>query len=449
MTVHAERTLPHNLDAEKAVLGAILLDNARFVDALAIVGEARFFRSAHRRIFRAMVELADRHEVIDLLTLKEALSRTGDLEDVGGPTYISSLIDGVPRSSNVEDYARIVEEKASLRDLVHAGNKLTASAYAEDQNATAILETAEQAILGLAAGKRAVGFEPMSAIALRAMDALERAHATKHGINGVPTGFTDLDHITRGLQPGTLVVLGARPGMGKTSLAMNIALHAAVAGRVVGVFSTEMPNDELFIRQIASTARLDSHSLQSGYIGERDWQRVAEAVNAIAAAPMFADETPAITVFEVRSRARRLKAEHGLELLVIDYLQLMGTSGRYDNRTLEIGAITGALKGLAKELKIPILLLSQLSRDNEKRGGRPKLSDLRDSGSIEQDADIVLFLYRQEDADDTGVTELIIAKHRNGQVGTVKLNWFERQTRFDNYSDFPEPEDQRLPMGDR
>jgi len=444
----AERTLPNNLEAERAVLGAVLLDNARLVDACAVIEAGRFFRDAHRRIFKAMVTIGDRRETIDMVTLKDELTRVGDLDEVGGPTYIAALIDGVPHSSNIEDYARIVEEKAALRDLIYSANKMLATAYEAEHDSTAILESAEQAILGLAGSQRAVGFESMAAIAPRAFAALERANAAKHGISGVRTGFADLDAITRGLQPGTLVVLGARPGVGKTSLAMNIATNAALGGYVVGVDSLEMPNEELFIRQIAASARLDSHSLQAGYLSERDWARVAEAVNLIAASSMFVDETPGITAFEVRSRARKLKAEHGLDLLVIDYLQLMGTPGRHDNRNLEVGAITSALKGLAKELKIPILLLSQLSRETEKRGTRPKLSDLRDSGSIEQDADIVCFLYRSDDATD-GVTDLIVAKHRNGQIGTIKLSWFERQTRFDNFSEFPEPEDQRLPMGDR
>jgi len=443
-----ERTLPHNLEAERAVLGAVLLDNARLVDACAVLDAGRFFRDAHRRIFAAMVDLGERHVDIDMVTLKETLNRSGELDEVGGPAYIAALIDGVPHSASVDDYARIIEEKAALRDLIFAGNKMLSTAYAGEQEAKTILESAEGAILGLASGSRSAGFESMRTIAMRAMDALDRAHATKHGICGVATGFTDLDNITRGLQPGTLVVLGARPGMGKTSLAMNIATNAALAGLVVGVNSLEMPNEELFIRQIASRAHLDSHSLQGGYINERDWARVAETTNALAEASMFVDETPGITVFEVRSRARRLKAEHGLDLLVIDYLQLMGTSHRHNNRSLELGEITCALKGLAKELKIPILLLSQLNRGLESRGGRPKLSDLRESGSIEQDADIVMFLHRLEDGVDT-VTDLILAKHRNGPIGALKLSWFERQTRFDNYSEFPEPEDQRLPMGDR
>lgn len=444
-----ERVLPHDLPAEKAVLGAVLIDNARLVDACAIVAAGDFFRDAHRRLFKAMVAVADRREAVDMVSLRDQLNRTSDLNDVGGPSYIAELMDGVPRSTNVDTYARIVKEKARLRELVHSGKKLVASAYAADRDASEILEAAEQAILGLAGGSTPAGFESMAAIAPRVFDALERAHNTRGGINGVATGFTDLDNLTRGLQSGTLVVLGARPGMGKTSLAINIAQHCAFNGLTAGVYSLEMPSEELFIRQIAARARLDSHSLQGGFISTQGWAQVAEAINAIADTPMHVDQTPGITAFEVRSRARRLKAEHGLDLLVIDYLQLMGTShNRNSNRAQELGEITSSLKGLAKELKIPILLLSQLSREPEKRGTKPRLSDLRESGSIEQDADIVMFLHRAEDGVDT-VTDLSIAKHRNGPIGSIKLAWHERQTRFADYSDFPEPEDQRLPMGDR
>lgn len=445
----SDRVLPHDLEVERAVLGAVLLDNARLTDARTLIDASRFFRDAHRRIFQRMVELADKHETIDLLTLKDALTRSGELDEIGGQSYLADLVGGIARSANIEGHARIVEEKARLRDLVYSANKILASAYESDRAATEILEDAEQAILGLASESRSVGFESMGAIAGRALVALERAHATKSGVSGVPTGFIDLDNITRGLQPGTLVVLGARPGMGKTSLANNISANVAATGRSVGFFSLEMPSEELFIRQIAAHARIDSHRLQAGYIGEREWTDVAQALGVIAELPLYVDETGGIRIFDVRSRARRLLAEHGLDLLVIDYLQLMGGSGRYDNKNLEVGAITGALKGLAKELKIPILLLSQLSREQEKRGNRPKLSDLRDSGSIEQDADIVLFLYRDEQAQDTSSADLIVAKHRNGAIGTIKLTWSDRFTRYDNYAPYDEPQDRRLPMGDR
>jgi replicative DNA helicase len=446
MTTVTERTLPQSLDAERAVLGGVLLDNSQLADACEQIDATQFFRDAHRRIFSAMLDLAERREVIDLLTLKDELGAQS-LDAVGGPTYIAGLIDGVPRSTNVAHYARIVRRTASLRALIFAANRVLSRAYDDADDASEILEEAERVILGLADNVTVGGFESMQSIAPRAFALLEKLHASKSGITGVASGFIDLDHLTRGFQPGTLVVLGARPGIGKSSFAVNIAQNAGLAGHAVGVFSLEMPTEELFFRQIASTARIDSHRLQSGYLGERDWARVAEAMETITRMPLYLDETPAIGLYAVRSRARRLKAEHGLDLLVIDYLQLMATSAEQETRAQAIGAITAALKALAKEMRIPVLVLSQLSREPEKRGSRPKLSDLRDSGSIEQDADIVLFLHRDEQADHT---ELILAKHRNGPVGTVKLRWTEQQTRFNTYGAVEDiPIETRLPMGDR
>lgn len=450
MSAPSALPLPHSLEAEKAVLGAVLLDNARLVDVQAVLqGPEDFFRDAHRRIFRHMAQLAAKRRAIDLLTLRDELA--AELEDVGGAAYIAALVDGVPRGTNVEHYARIVREKAALRALIAGANTMLHTAYEADEEAAAILERAERTILGLADHTVSTGFESMETIAPRALALLEHAYSNRGTISGVPTGFTELDDLTRGLQPGTLVVLGARPGVGKTSFAQNVAYHAAAAGKVVGYFNLEMPNDELFMRQIASHARLDSHRLQSGYVAEREWARISEAIAFLSAAPVFSDDTAAIGLFEVRSRARRLKIERGLNLLILDYLQLMSTAGDYDTRTLEIGAITSGLKALAKELKVPILLLSQLSRETEKRGTKPKLSDLRDSGSIEQDADIVLFMWRPDvpDPADPGVTDLIVAKHRNGPVGTIRLAWFEEQTRFATYAAREQPEDRRLPMGDR
>jgi replicative DNA helicase len=444
-----ERALPQNDEAERAVLGAILLNNERLLDAQEHVSAADFHRDAHRRIFERMVALGAQHRAIDLLTLREALA--GELDEVGGAVYISALIDGVPHGTNTAHYARIVREKADLRRMIFAGNKMLAAAYAAEDSAEEILEQAEKTILGLADRTVSVGFESMRAIAPRALELIERAHANRGAISGVPTGFVDLDNLTRGLQPGTLIVCGARPGMGKTSIGQNIAHNAAAAGKVVGLFNLEMPNEELFIRQIASYARIDSHRLQSGFVNEHEWTRISEAVSAIAEASVYSDETPAIGSFEVRSRARRLKAEKGLDLLILDYLQLMATDAQIETRALAIGAITTDLKALAKELKIPILILAQLNREQDKQGRKPRLSDLRDSGSIEQDADIVMFLYRPENPhdDERGITELIVAKHRNGPIGTIKLTWSEQITRFDNYNPYEEPADQRLPMGDR
>jgi replicative DNA helicase len=445
----AERQLPHNLEAERSILGAVLLHSEALNHVGDLIAPGDFFRDAHRRIFRVMTMLHERQIGIDFTTVREELTRAGELDAVGGPAYIAALVDGVPRAVNVEHYAAIVREKAKLRRLIYSANTMLTRAYQATEEADVVLEEAERTILGLADQATTNGFESMRSIAVRGMAHLERICSTRQAVTGVPSGFTDLDNLTRGFQPGTLVVVGARPGVGKSSFATNIAQYATSTGRTVGIFSLEMPSEELFFRQIAATARIDSHRLQSGYVGEREWTRVAEACNAIAEAPMYLDETPAIGLFALRSRARRLKAEHGLDLLVLDYLQLMETSPEHDNRTQAIGAITGALKAFAKELRIPILMLSQLNRESAKpdKPRRPQLSDLRDSGSIEQDADIVLFLHREDP--DEPVTDLIIAKHRNGPVGTVKLTWFEQQTRFDNYSDVAEPSDQRLPMGNQ
>lgn len=442
-----ERTSPANLEAERSILGSILLHEESFGEAVTLVGPDDFFRDAHRRIFKAMLELQARRVAIDLTTLKEELGRLGELDEIGGPAYITALVDGMPRSTNIAHYARIVSEKARLRRLITAGNRLVSDAYGAQEDATAVLERAEQAILGLADGTVQAGFESMQAVMPRALVLLDEIRAAKGGVTGLPTGFIDVDALTRGFQPGTLITLGGRPGSGKTALATNVAQHAAARGHVVGMFSLEMPTEELFFRQVSAATQIDSHRLQGGFLSEGDWGRVVQAFGEIAESPMHVDPTPAVGMFAVRSRARRLKAEHGLRLLIIDYLQLMGLPERYETLAIALGEITGALKALAKELSIPILLLSQLNRESVKAERRPQLSDLRASGSIEQDSDIVMFVYRPDESEP--VTELIVAKHRNGPEGTIKLRWDARCTRFDNYTDQHEPADRQLPMGSR
>lgn len=450
-----DTVLPHDLDAEKAVLGGILLDNIRLNDACEHVVPGDFYRVAHRRVFTAMVDLGERREAIDFLTLKAELTRTDGLAQVGGPAYLTNLTDGVPRSTNVAHYARLVKQHAQRRTLIAAANKMLLRAYEAQAEAADVLEEAERAILGLADTTAAVGFESMRTIAGRSLDWLDQVRQRRQAVSGVPSGLTDLDALTRGFQPGTLVVIGARPGMGKTSLATHITLHAARGGRTVAAFSLEMSNDELFVRQLAATAQIDSHRVQSGYIGEREWGRLSQAIGTLAELSIFADETPGIATFAIKSRLRRLKAERGVDLVVIDYLQLLSAPGKRETRALEVAGMTTALKSLARELKVPILLLAQLNRDAAKEGGtrKPRLSDLRDSGSIEQDADIVLFLHREAEdtyaSDGGAVVELIVAKHRNGPTGTVRLSWHDTQTRFADYAETREVEDQRLPMGSR
>ena len=403
----AERTLPHNLEAERSVLGAILVHNDAFNLAAQVIDSQDFYRDAHRRIFDRMVALNERHDAIDFVTLKEELARAGELDEVGGPAYVASLADGVPRATNVEYYARIVKEKATLRNLIYAASKIVTNAYEADQESDLILDEAESAIFA---------------------------------VTGVPPGFVDLDEMTRGLQGGDLVIVAARPSMGKTSLVLNIAQYVAALGdQVVGFFSLEMSKESLFLRLLTSEAQIDGHRLMSGAIGGNDYHRISHALEKLNAMKLFIDDTANIGVLEMRAKSRRLQAEHGLNLLVVDYIQLMSGRGRFENRTLELASISRSMKGLAKELNVPIVVLSQLSRAPEARSDhRPQLSDLRESGALEQDADVVVLIYRDDvynkdpNSPDAGTAELILAKQRNGPTGIVRLAFLREQTRFAN-----------------
>jgi len=434
------RTLPHNLEAERSVLGAILIDNDTFNVAAAIIVSASFFRDAHRKIYERMTALSERSQPIDLVTLKEELDRAGELEDVGGPAYIASLVDGVPRSTNVEYYAQIVREKATLRNLIFSANKILGDAYGADQEADLILDEAESAIFAVAEDRIKTGFVAMKDLVKENFAKIERLFEHKSFITGVPTGFEDIDRKTRGLQPGDLVIVAARPSMGKTSLVLNICQHVATHGGVAGFFSLEMSKEQLFMRMLASEARIDTYRLLSGQIGQQEYGQITHALETLSEAQLFIDDTAGIGVLEMRAKARRLKAEHGLSVLAIDYVQLMTGRGRFENRTLELAAISRSLKGLAKELHVPIVLLSQLSRAPEARSDkRPMLSDLRESGALEQDADVVILIfredmYKQDDqpSESDGIAELILAKQRNGPTGTVKLAFLREQTRFAN-----------------
>src|SRR6516225_136645 len=388
-----ERTLPHNLEAEKSVLGAILIHNDAFNHAAELIDSRDFFRDAHRRIFDKMISLSERSEAIDLVTLKEELRRSGELDEVGGPAYIASLADGVPRTANVEHYARIVKEKATLRNLIHSANRILADAYQAEEDADLILDGAEKAIFEIAEDRIREGFVPLRDLVQSSFATIEKLQQHKGLVTGVPTGFVDLDEMTSGLQPSDLVLVAARPSMGKTSLVLNIAQHVGAAtDMTVGFFSLEMSKEQLFMRLLTSEARLDAHRLRGGFLGERDWGRLSTAIGTLSEAKIFIDDTPSIGVLEMRAKCRRLASEHGLHLVIVDYIQLMQGRGRFENRTLEVASVSRSLKGLAKELNVPIIVLSQLSRAPESRSDhRPQLSDLRESGALEQDADVVVF----------------------------------------------------------
>jgi replicative DNA helicase len=443
VTAAPERSLPHNLEAEKSVLGAILIHNEAFNHAAELIDARDFFRDAHRRIFDKMVALSERNDAIDLVTLKDELQRSGELDEVGGPAYIASLADGVPRSANVEHYARIVKEKATLRNLIHSANRILAEAYQAEEDADVILDGAEKAIFEIAEDKIREGFVPLRDLVQSSFATIEKLQQHKGLVTGVPTGFVDLDEMTSGLQPSDLVLVAARPSMGKTSLVLNIAQHIGTQTEMtVGFFSLEMSKEQLFMRMLTSEARIDAHRFRSGYLNEKDYGRLSHALGTLAEARVFIDDTASIGVLEMRAKARRLQAEHGLHLLIVDYIQLMQGRGRFENRQAELASISRSLKGLAKELRVPIVALSQLSRAPETRSDhRPQLSDLRESGALEQDADLVMFIFREEqyrDADGQpnqeaeGTAEIIVGKQRNGPTGTVKLAFIKEHTRFEN-----------------
>lgn len=439
-----EKALPSSLDGEKAVLGAILLDNRLFDQAAELLTESDFYSEAHRRIFSRMEHLSAQSRAIDSVTLCEELQRESQLDAIGGAAYIASLLDGVPRLSNLEHYARIVKEKALLRKLIHSSNEILERSFSAEDDPSLLLEDAERAIFQISQERVKGGFQKLPDLLSTTYKHIESLYERKEAITGVPTGFIQLDRLTSGFQPSDLVILAARPGMGKTSLALNIAQHAAIKeGKTVGLFSLEMSAEQLVLRLLCGEARIDSHKVRTGYLSKEDWNNLARAMSRLSQARIFIDDTPGISIVEMRSKGRRLMAEQGLDLLIIDYLQLMTAGGvgrRQESRQQEISLISRSLKGLAKELNLPVLALSQLSRAPEQRTGnhRPQLSDLRESGSIEQDADVVLFVYREDlyrkndDEEESNMAEIIIGKQRNGPTGTVHLVFVNQWTKFEN-----------------
>jgi len=443
--VSLDRLPPQSIEAEQSVLGALLIDKDAVIEVAEFLRADDFYRGHHGTIYAAVLDLYERREPVDLVTVSEVLERNGHLDAVGGSAYLTSLINLTPTAVNAVHYGRIVERKAVLRNLIAAAGRIAGIGYEETADVSAAVDRAEQELFAVSQKRIEAGFSPLKALLHSAYDRLDYLHQHKGEISGVKTGFKDLDTLTTGLQRSDLIVLAARPSIGKTSLALNIAEHAAVReGKTVGIFSLEMSKEQLVLRLLSSVANIDSQRLRTGFLEEMDFTRLAPAMNNLAEAPIYIDDTPNISTMELRTKARRLQAEAGLDMLVVDYLQLMQSTiqSRDANRVQEVSEITRGLKSLARELQVPVVALSQLSRQAEMRESKePRLSDLRESGSIEQDADLVIFLWREKDrgteeADADGeVVKLRLAKHRNGPTGELALWFKKRQTRFISYAD--------------
>lgn len=437
------RVPPQNLEAEESVLGAVLLANESINDALMIVGPDDFYREANRIIFKTMTELADRNQPVDAITLTEALRAQGVLEEVGGAAYIAQLVARVPTAANITFYARIVREKSVLRRLVGVSTSIAADAYERQSDVDEFLDEAEHRIFEIAERRITPSFHKMHDLTRESLKMVEQLYDRRELVTGVPTGFVDLDRLTAGLQPSDLIIIAARPSMGKTALALNIAAYAAMeAERPIGVafFSLEMAKEQLVLRLLCAEARVDSAKVRSGYIRADDFPRLAQAASRLSEAQIFVDDSSDTSPIVLKAKCRRLARERSanLGLVIVDYLQLMRPARPSDSREREISEISRSLKALAKELKVPVIALSQLNRQVETRADRrPLLADLRESGAIEQDADVIAFIYRDEvynkNSKDVGVAEIIVAKQRNGPVDTVKLTFLPQYTRFENY----------------
>lgn len=435
-----DRVPPQNIEAEQAVLGAMMIDREAISKATELLRDNDFYRQDHRAVFQVIVDLFNSNQAVDMVTVTEALKRAGKLEDVGGIQFITYLANAVPTAANVSYHAKIVEEKSLLRQLISVSTQIAGSGYEGSEDVNTLLDNAERMILGVSERKISRDFAPIKEVVMSAVDRIDELYNKKGGITGLATGFIDFDHLTSGLQPSDLILIAARPSMGKTALVLNMAQNIAIREKkAVAFFSLEMSKEQLVQRMLCSEASIDSSRLRIGELEDKDWEKLIWAADGLSQAQIFIDDTPGITVMEMRAKARRLKVEHDLQLVVIDYLQLMQGSGKKnsENRQQELSDISRSLKALARELNVPVIALSQLSRSVESRQSkRPMLSDLRESGALEQDADLVGFLYREDyydrDTENKNITELIIAKHRNGPVDTVKLFFHKQFTRFAN-----------------
>jgi replicative DNA helicase len=446
------RSVPWSNEAEQAVLGAMILDQDAALRAAELVDDTMFYKEAHRRLFRAMRRLIEQRIVIDHVTIRNELARTTELDEVGGVGYLSELLDSVPTAANVEHHARIVREKAIVRQLIEAATSVVTQAYEGRSTANELLDVAESRVFRISQYHHAEGFTRLKEMLWPTMERIEMLQKSGKMITGVPSGFTDLDEITSGFQKSELIVVAARPSMGKTAFCLNLAAHAAIEGHTgVAVFSLEMSKDQLVQRLLCAEGMVDAQRVRRGTLSDADFTRLARAAGVLSGCPIWIDDQSQLTPLEIRSKSRRLRLEHDIGLIVVDYLQMM-RSPEYTSqgRVQEISEISRSLKGLARELEVPIVALSQLSRASEQRGGdrKPILSDLRDSGAIEQDADMVIFIHRPEyyegptDKDGNsleGKAEIIVAKHRNGPTGNMTLHFHKEYTRFDNFTERPEP----------
>lgn len=445
-----DRVPPQNIEAEQSVLGAMLISRDAISEAAQILVDKDFYREAHRIAFSTMVEIFNRNDPVDLITVTEQLRKTNQLEKVGGITFLTALANSIPSAANIVYHAKIVKEKSQLRALINTATTIAALGYEDDDDVDVVLDKSEKMILEVANNRTVGDFMPIKTILLDTFSKIEQMHEAKGGITGLSTGFKDLDKLTSGFQPSDLILVAARPSMGKTAFTLNIATHAAVRKKEpVAFFSLEMSKEQLVQRMLCSEGGIDSQRMRTGGLLDEDWQHLISAADRLSSSPVFIDDTAGITIMELRSKARRLKLEKGLSLIIIDYLQLMQGKGgsKGDNRQQEISEISRSLKALARELNVPVIALSQLSRSVEARQvKKPMLSDLRESGSLEQDADIVMFLYREDyydpDTENKNITDIIIAKHRNGPVDTVQLYFQKEFTRFGNLAREQMPDQQ-------
>jgi len=438
---------PQNLEAEESILSAVLIDNDTLLEVLDILAPEDFYRSAHQKIFAAIAELFSKNEPVDLVTLSNILRAQNRLEEIGGATYLARLVDTAPLAVNAQHYAKIVHDKACLRRLIDKSNKIARRCFEDSDDVDNIIDFAESSIFEISENKIKPSFYHIGKIIEGNIDALEERQGSKALVTGVATGFTKIDELTAGFQQSDLIILAGRPGMGKTAFALNIAQHAAVDTNIpVALFSLEMSKEQLSMRMLSSEAQIDSSKMRRGFISQNDWMKITDAAGVLAEAPIFIDDSPDITALEIRTKSRRLKMDQNIGMVIVDYVQLMKGPASAERRDLEISEISRSLKALAKELSIPVVALSQLNRELEKRSDkRPQLSDSRESGALEQDADVVAFIYRDElyNKDENnpkkGTAEVIIAKQRNGPTGFAPLKFWDAYTRFGDLSpqDYP------------